>query len=77
MLILFLKALENEDNHEIMNLNSDKIESQKINSLIDLELDDDVISDLLIKLKQYVYVSEIPDLKSGAFIRWIPLKKYN
>ena len=30
-----LKALENEDNHEIMNLNSDKIESQKINSLID------------------------------------------
>ena len=69
-----LKALENEDNNEIMNLNSDKIETQKINSLIDLELDDDIISDLLIKLKQYVYVSEIPDLKSGAFIRWIPLK---
>jgi len=68
-----LSALENEDNYEIMKLNSEQIETHKINSLIDLELDDEFIADLLKKLKDYIYVSELADLKSGTFIRWIPL----
>ena len=62
-----LSALENEDNYEIMKLNSEQIETHKINSLIDLELDDEFIADLLKKLKDYIYVSELADLKSTSY----------
>tara|TARA_B110000285_G_C15011313_1_gene556599 strand:+ start:251 stop:688 length:438 start_codon:yes stop_codon:yes gene_type:complete len=72
---VLLQALENENNEEILELNSDKIDENKMNSLMDLDLDDETISSIMEKLKNYIAVSDIPDLKAGSFIRWIPLNR--
>ena len=41
-------------------------------SLLELELPENIIIDLLTQLKN-IHVDEIPDIKMGSFIKWIPL----
>ena len=69
-----LVALDDESNHSILNLTSEKINNMKETVLKEIGLPSEQIESLMTTLKYYMYVDEIPDLRVGAFIRWIPLK---
>lgn len=69
-----LVALDDESNHSILNMTSEKIDNMKKTVLNEIGLPDEKINSLMTTLKYYMYVDEIPDLRVGAFIRWIPLK---
>ena len=68
-----LKALDNDDNEDIFKKTSSQIQKEKYSILKDLELSDNDINNLLTKLEDYIYVDEMPDIKSGSFIKWLPL----
>jgi len=70
---ILLKALDNDSNEQIMNLNSIKINQLKLEVLKELELDKEVLKKYISKLKLYRYIDELNDLKIGAYIRWINL----
>jgi hypothetical protein len=42
--------------------------------LKELEFSTQEIKDLQKKLKEYIYVDEMNELRYGSFIRWIPIK---
>ena len=69
-----LKALDNEENQKFLNLNTIKIKEMKIDILKELELSKEDMQSILQKLKEYIYVDEMSDLREGAFLRWIPIK---
>ena len=69
-----LKALDNDNNENIMDLDLDKIQKMKHNILSELELSEDKYSSIMNSLREYKYIDEIPDLDYGHYIRWIPLK---
>ncbi len=69
-----LKALDNDNNENIMELDLDKIQKMKHDILSELELSEDKYSSIMNSLKEYKYIDEIPDLDYGHYIRWIPLK---
>jgi hypothetical protein len=69
-----LKALDNEENSKFMNLTTKKIYDMKLAILKELQLSQQDITEIMIKLKEYMYVDEINELRYGAFIRWIPIK---
>ena len=69
-----LKALENDDNKGLIQLNSNKIKSIKNKVLKDLFLSKEQLNKMNTQLEDYRYVDEIPDLQYGNYIRWIPLK---
>lgn len=70
-----LTALTNDENVSLLNMTTKKIETIKENVLDELGIDDDTYDDYLDnKLKDYMYVDEIPDVKFGSYIRWISLK---
>jgi hypothetical protein len=77
---LFINALNNEDNKEIIDLNItiDKINNDKNAILSNLVLDIDKKQQILEKLKIYKLIDELPELKYGSYIRWINIKNnYN
>jgi|UniRef100_A0A6C0D9C9 hypothetical protein len=69
-----LKALDNEENQKFLNLNTKKIKEMKIDILKELELSKEDMQSIMQKLKEYIYVDEMSDLREGAFLRWIPIK---
>jgi hypothetical protein len=69
-----LKALDNENNNKFLKLNNEKIKAMKFDILKELQLPKDDLINYMNKLKEYIYVDEMSDLKIGGFIRWIPLK---
>jgi TPP-dependent trihydroxycyclohexane-1,2-dione (THcHDO) dehydratase len=69
-----INALENENNEHIVSLNKCKIQKEKNDILQKLQVSREKLKDLHKKLKDYRYVSELTDIKEGAYIRWIPLK---
>lgn len=68
------KALDNENNSSIMNLNSKKIKSIKNDYLQKLLLSRDKLKEYHHKLKEYRYVDDLSDIQYGRYIRWINLK---
>ena len=70
-----LKALDNEENSKFLNLTTKKINDMKLEILKELHLPNEEIKTLLQKLKEYIYVDEMSELRYGAFIRWIPIKE--
>jgi hypothetical protein len=70
-----LKALDNEDNSKLINLTTKKNNEMKVEILQELHLSKEDINSLMIKLKEYIYVDEMSDLRYGAFLRWIPIKE--
>ena len=70
---LLLNALDNENNENIMKLTSKEINDTKIRVLSELYLDKEIAINILTELKEYIYIDEIPEIKYGSFIRWIPL----
>lgn len=67
------KALDNENNSSIMNLNSKKIKSIKNDYLQKLLLPRDKLKEYHLKLKDYRYVDDLSDIQYGRYIRWINL----
>ena len=72
-----LVALDDVDNHSILNMTSEKIKNVKLSALHDLGITNDMVNNMMLTLDNYIYADEIPDLKVGSFIRWIPLKDPN
>lgn len=68
------KALENEQNSSIVNLNSSKIKTIKNNILQKIQLNRDDLKLFHKKLKDYRYCSDLSDLQYGNYIRWVSLK---
>ena len=67
------KALDNNSNESIMNFTTEKIMELNWKILKELKLDNSTAINYLGRLKGYKYVDELPDLKHGGFIRWIPI----
>ena len=67
------KALDNTKNESIMNFTTKKINELNLRILQELKLDNKTTMEYLKKLKGYKYVDELPDLKHGGFVRWIPI----
>ena len=68
------KALENEQNSSIVNLDSSKIKTIKNNILQKIQLNRNELKSYHKKLKDYRYCSDLSDLQYGNYIRWISLK---
>ena len=69
-----IKALDNENNEEFMNLNSQLIKKEKNDILQKLLLPREKLKNMHKSLKNYRYIDEISSLNYGSYIRWISLK---
>ena len=69
-----LKALDNENNENIINFTTQKIQEMNLKILQELHLKREETLELFKKLVQYKYVDEMNELKYGAYIRWIPIE---
>jgi hypothetical protein len=71
---LLLNALENDNNNEsIFQLTSSEIHRNKLNVIQEVLSDEESIMKMYEQLEEYIYVDEMPDIKSGSFIKWISL----
>jgi len=66
-----LKALDNENNNSIANLNTQKIKSIKNDILQQLQLPRNTLKNYHIRLKDYRYVDDLTEIIDGRYIRWI------
>jgi len=73
---LLEQALENEDNYNIAKITSQEIKNIKNDILQKLQLNKYNIKLYHKKLRDYIYIETIKDLKYGANIRWINLKQF-
>jgi hypothetical protein len=69
------RALENDDNLNIINTNIQEIKNKKNEILQELGLKRDNLKSFHKKLNGYMYIDNISDLKYGRNIRWINLKQ--
>jgi len=68
-----LKALDDENNEQLLNFTSDKLREMNLNIIKELQLPRDETINILKKLEKYKYVDEMNDIKYGTYIRWIPI----
>ena len=69
-----LKALDNEDNESIMNVDYKEIQKVKNDMLQKVGLSREKLKVYHKSLKMYRYIDELPELRYGSYIRWISLK---
>ena len=72
-----LKALDNENNKNIINLSSEKIENDKNDIIEQLFLSNQIKKEMKTKLKEYIYIDDLSNIKIGSYIRWINLQNPN
>jgi len=72
-----LKALDKEENEELIDTTTAKIEEEVENALQELELEDTLHGKMIEKLQGYKYIEDIHQLHNGAYIRWINLRDPN
>ena len=72
-----LKALDDESNELLLNFTTKKIKEMNLKILKELHLTKKDTIELFKKLNGYKYVDEMNDLKSGTYLRWIPLENEN
>lgn len=70
---VLLSAVDNEANDALMELTHAKIKATKNDMLQRLQLSREKLGQFHQKLKRYRYIDELPELKQGTYIRWIPL----
>jgi hypothetical protein len=70
---LLLNALENDNNENIFQQTSKEINDIKLKLFNELMIPKENIITLMTDLKEYLYVDELPDMKTGSFIKWISL----
>ena len=68
-----LKALDNEENSYLIDMTTTKIQDLNKKILNDLHLSKKEIQEYLNKLKDYIYIDDMSQLKYGAYIRYIPI----
>lgn len=68
-----MEALDNENNDDIMNFTTKKIEEMNLKILKELCLKKQTTLEYFKKLKGYKYVDELTEIKCGSFIKWIPI----
>ena len=69
-----MKALDDEDNAGLLQLDHCKLKAIKNDMLQKLAVSREQLKQLHRTLSEYRYVDEMHELKYGAYIRWIPLK---
>tara|TARA_Y100000389_G_scaffold201483_1_gene244307 strand:+ start:510 stop:935 length:426 start_codon:yes stop_codon:yes gene_type:complete len=69
-----LKALDNQDNESIMNVDYKEIQKEKNDMLQKVGLSREKLKAYHKSLKMYRYIDELPELRYGSYIRWISLK---
>lgn len=67
-------ALDNEENEGIMELDFDKVKKIKNDMLQRAGFNRETLKKYNKALKNYRYIDEIPDIKFGSYVRWVPLK---
>jgi hypothetical protein len=72
-----LKALDNENNENIIDFTTKKIQEMNLKILQELHLKREETMELFKKLVHYKYVDEMDDLKNGTYLRWIPINDPN
>tara|TARA_B100001057_G_scaffold232319_1_gene232520 strand:- start:397 stop:819 length:423 start_codon:yes stop_codon:yes gene_type:complete len=72
-----LSALDNDANESVMDLDWKAVHALKNDMLQKLHFPKGDLKAMHKKLKEYRYVDEVPDLRFGAYIRWIPLDGRN
>jgi hypothetical protein len=70
---LLLNAIENDNNESVFKMTSKDMHDQKVEALRELGLSNELTVDILNQLKEYVHIYELPDIKFGSYIKWIPL----
>ena len=73
-LSLLEKALEDDSNYNLIETNIQEIKNKKNNILQQLGLNKTQLKDMHSKLKDYMYIDSLNDLKDGHLIRYINLK---
>ena len=68
-----LKALEKNENDSLLDLTTNKIKATNNKILRELHLPNELHIEYMRKLENYKYVDELSDLRSGSYIRWIPI----
>lgn len=68
-----INALDNDDNEKLMKLDYTSVKKMKNDMLQRLGLSREVLVKYHKSLKHYRYIDEIPDIKFGSYVRWIPL----
>lgn len=68
------KALKNENNEKVLQLNLDKIMEMNIKIINELHLPRKESLELCKKLNNFMFIDEIGDIREGSYIKWIPNK---
>lgn len=66
-----LKAVDNENNESVLNLNSKQIKQEKNDILQKLGVKGQTLVDLHKRLKEYRFIDGLENLNFGSFVRWI------
>lgn len=69
-----LQAIDDDSNSHLLNFTTKKIKEMNIKILNELCLSKKEMIEMLNKLKGYIYVDEMNELKYGTYIRWIPIE---
>jgi hypothetical protein len=71
---LLKKALDNDKNETILNLDSRKVLKSKNDLLEQLHLPKGELKTMQKKLKEYRLIDELKEMHFGSYIRWISVK---
>lgn len=70
---IVLQAIENESNSPILKLTFAKIKATNLSIINQLHLSKNETKLIMKKLQDYRFINKPDEVKSGAYIRWIPL----
>lgn len=68
------KAIENDENEYLLRFDNNLIQKMKNDILQKLQLDSRTLRKYNKSLKDYIYITDLTNLKEGSYIRWIPLR---
>lgn len=70
-----LRAVGNETNETMMSNSFERIENGKLDVFAnELELNKVATKDFMKRLREYMFIDDIKEIKYGSYIRWISLK---
>jgi len=70
-----VEALDNEENSKFIDLTTKKIQKIKQDILTELEIPKIKIKEMMKKLKEYMYIDDMSELRYGSYIKWIYIKE--
>lgn len=70
-----LKAIENDNNANVLNMSYQKIKSNKNDVLQQIGIRDEQLKNMHDKLKVYYLINAPDELHPGCYIRWINIEK--